>query len=503
MPDRTEETARRGLLLRGVRCGPGGPLRDVRIRDGRVAAIEPPGARADGEERVGGRGGTLLPGLVDAHAHMGQWAEHRRRVQLGHAASAAAAADAVRDAVRERGAAPGELVVGAGLRDAMWPDAPHKDLLERAAPGVPVALIANDLHMCWLSPAALRLLGRDHPTGVFIEGACMEVTAALPSAPEAVRDARVLEAADAAAARGVTGVADYELADTAADWLRRSGRRTPAVRVACVVARPLLDTAIERGHRTGRALSPDGLLTVGPFKLFTDGSLNTRTAYCDDPYPDAGPGAPHRFGVLELPPEELVPLMRKAAEHGLHPAVHAIGDGANRIALDAFAEVGCAGRIEHAQLLRPGDAERFARLGVVASVQPAHAPDDRDVAEHHWRGRTARAFPYADLLAAGARLEIGSDAPVAPLDPWDGIASAVARTDDDRPPFHAEQAIPLPAALAAAAGGRTAVRPGDPADLVLTAADPAETPPADLRSMPVLLTLLAGRPTFRAAGLDR
>src|SRR5690606_11576140 len=124
-------------------------------------------------------------------------------------------------------------------------------------------------------------------------------------------------------------------------------------------------------------------------------------------------------------------------------------------------------------------------------------------AEHHWRGRTARAFPYADLLAAGARLEIGSDAPVAPLDPWDGIASAVARTDDDRPPFHAQPALPLPAALAAAPGGRPAVRPGDPADLVLTAADPAETPPADLRSMPVLLTLLAGRPTFRAAGLDR
>ena len=138
---------------------------------------------------------------------------------------------------------------------------------------------------------------------------------------------------------------------------------------------------------------------------------------------------------------------------------------------------------------------RFAELGITAGVQPAHAPDDRDVADRLWPGRTERAFAYADLLKAGTRLEFGSDAPVAPLDPWDGIASAVTRTDDDRPPWHPEQNLPLPAALAASAGGRTTVEVGDPADLVVTGRDLRDLPPDELRDMPIVATILGGRVT--------
>ena len=185
----------------------------------------------------------------------------------------------------------------------------------------------------------------------------------------------------------------------------------------------------------------------------------------------------------------------RAFAHGLVPAVHAIGDQANSIALDAFEEVGCAGRIEHAQLLSPADVPRFAELGVIAAVQPAHQPDDRDVADRHWHGRTSRAFPYRSLLESGARLEFGSDAPVAPLDPWDGIASAVFRTDDDRPAWHPEQSIPFPDALAASSGGRRGVSVGDVADLMVTAADPSALSAADLRALPVTATILAGRVT--------
>jgi predicted amidohydrolase YtcJ len=175
--------------------------------------------------------------------------------------------------------------------------------------------------------------------------------------------------------------------------------------------------------------------------------------------------------------------------------VHAIGDQANTIALDAFAKVGCPGRIEHAQLVHADDLARFARLGVIAGVQPAHQPDDRDVADQHWSGRTARAFPYAALLAAGATLEIGSDAPVSPLDPWDGIASAITRTDDARPPWHPEQAIPLEVALAAASKGRTGVQVGDAADLMVVAVDPGTVSPHELREIPVTMTVMAGRRT--------
>ncbi|SMD23868.1 hypothetical protein SAMN05661093_08274 [Kibdelosporangium aridum] len=470
------------LLLCDVQLGLGGPRVDVAVTDGRVSAIGP-GLPREGE-LIDGRGGTVLPGLVDVHVHMTQWASSRRRIPLAHAKSAA---EVVGTIVRESAAKPGELVMGHGFRDGAWPDVPHKDLLERALPGQPVALFSNDLHTLWLSPAALRLIGREHPTGVLLENDCMAATAELPAAT----DEWVLEATDAAAARGVTEIADYEYSDTVTDWLRRLALRQLGVRVSAVISRPLLDTAIERGHRTGELIpGADGMLKVGPYKLFVDGSLNTRTAYCHDPYPGQ-----NTHGLLELPFDELVPLMDKASRHGISPAVHAIGDRANTIALDAFAKVGCAGRIEHAQLVHPDDLPRFAQLGVIAGVQPAHQPDDRDVADQHWTGRTANAFPYGALLAAGATLEIGSDAPVSPLDPWDGIASAVSRTDDGRPAWHPEQSIALDIALAAASRGRRSIQVGDVADLTVTGIDPGTLAPHELREIPIVLTMVGGRLT--------
>jgi predicted amidohydrolase YtcJ len=178
--------------------------------------------------------------------------------------------------------------------------------------------------------------------------------------------------------------------------------------------------------------------------------------------------------------------------------VHAIGDRANAVVLDAFDAVGGPGRIEHAQLVAPADLPRFARPGLVASVQPQHAVADRDVADRHWSGVAGHAFPYAALLAAGARLELGSDAPVSEPDPWAAVADAVTRTDDDRPPWFPEQAIPLPVALRAAAAGRTLPGVGEPADLVVVGADPLRTAPRDLRAIPVLATFRAGECTFRA-----
>jgi predicted amidohydrolase YtcJ len=479
------------LILRDVRMGCGGPPADVLVAGGRVAAITNDRQDAAGIREIDGQGGTLLPGLVDAHVHAVQWAASRRRISLADAGSAAEAVTLLVERSGALAARPDELLSAIGFRDGLWADQPHKDLLERALPGRAVALSSNDLHTLWLSPAALALVGVDHPTGVLIEDECMRTTAALPVASAETEDRWVAEAMEVAAARGVTGIVDYEMADTVGDWTRRVAHAAPAVRVSCVIARFALDQAIARGVRTGEAIpGSDGLLTVGPYKLFVDGSLNTRTAYCHDLYPGG-----HTHGHLELAPRELSQLMKLASDNGFSPAVHAIGDQANTIALDAFAEVGCGGRIEHAQLLRDNDFARFAELGVIASVQPAHAPDDRDVAERYWPGRTARAFPYAGLLAAGATLEIGSDAPVSPLDPWDGIASAVTRTNDERSAWHPEQAIPLSDALRAASKGRDTVRVGDVADLMVVATDPASADPAALRTMPVLVTLLAGRVT--------
>jgi predicted amidohydrolase YtcJ len=192
----------------------------------------------------------------------------------------------------------------------------------------------------------------------------------------------------------------------------------------------------------------------------------------------------------------LVPLMQRAFDHGISSAIHAIGDHANRLVLDAFEKVGCTGTIEHAQLIAPEDFPRFRELGVAASVQPVHALDDRDVADRHWAGRTERAFAFGGLLAAGAELRLGSDAPVAPLDPWLSIAAAVHRSDDGRESWHPEQEIPVSSALEASTrGGRTPFE-GSVADLVVLDEDPLTC--AALRTTQVQATLVAGRWTWRS-----
>ncbi|MFF7332222.1 amidohydrolase family protein [Streptomyces sp. NPDC008150] len=485
------------LVLTRARLGAGGPPVSLRVDGGRITAVVPAAERPPlrtGERVVDLDGRTVLPGLRDAHVHMTQWAGTRRRTDLSAARSARQAADAV--AAATAGLPPGEIFLGCNFRDGLWPDAPHRDLLDAAAPGRPVALVGADLHAVWMNSACLALIGADHPTGLLREQACMAALAALPEADEETADRWVAQACEAAAARGVTGVTDFEYADNLANWTRRTAAAAPAVRVSASVWSQHLESAIERGLRTGDPVpGADPLVRMGPLKMITDGSLNTRTALCYDPYPGLA-GQQDAHGLELVPSADLVRLMRRAAAHGIEPAVHAIGDRANAVVLDAFAEVRCRGRVEHAQLLTPADVPRFAELGVTAGVQPEHAVDDRDVADRHWAGRTGRAFPYRDLLDAGARLEFGSDAPVAPLDPWRAIAAAVHRSADDRPSWHPEQEIPVRDALTAACGGRRLVRVGDRADLAVVDTDPLTADAAALRAMPVHATLLAGRWTY-------
>ncbi|MCY1230331.1 N-substituted formamide deformylase [compost metagenome] len=214
-----------------------------------------------------------------------------------------------------------------------------------------------------------------------------------------------------------------------------------------------------------------------------------------DPYPHGG------RGLLTVSEPELLALLVRAREAGFVPAVHAIGDAANQVALDAFEAAGIRGRIEHAQFVRQEDFARFGRLGLTASVQPAHALDDRDAADANWGDRTVRAFPLRSLLAAGATLALGSDAPVAPLDPWTAMSAATTRSGPDgRGPWHPEQAITREEALAASARGRRRIRAGDPADIAVLNDDPLGVPHEVFASMPVAATLVAGRFTYDGGG---
>jgi predicted amidohydrolase YtcJ len=488
----------RDVLLRRVQVGLGGPVCDVRLAGGVVAAVQATGSDPDGAEVVDGRGGTLLPGMRDRHVHMSQWAVALQRIDLSAAVSAADAIRITAEVDRARTGPTPDVVNGYGFRDGLWPDTPHKDLLEQAFPGRAVALVSNDLHSIWLSPAALALIGVSHPTGLLREDECFDATAKLPEFGDEAVDAFAIEAARHAAGRGVTEILDFECCDTVATWTRRHRLAgTLPIRVIAAVRRPLLDTAIDAGWHSGDVVpGTDGLVTVGPCKVLMDGSLNTRTALCHHAYPGVTDQA-EAHGMLTQDPEELTEAIRRAARAGISFAVHAIGDRANTLALDCFQAAGCGGRIEHAQLVGDEDLPRFAQLGVIAGVQPGHAAEDRDIADALWAGRTGMAFPFGALLKAGATLELGSDAPVSRLDPWHAIASAVTRTNDGRPGWHPEQSLTVAQAVAASTGGRTAPAVGMVADLVLTDRDPAEVPPAELREIGVLATLVGGRFTHR------
>ncbi len=471
-----------------------GAVVDVRISGGRVTEVGP--ALPPGGEELDASGRWVIPGLWDQHIHSGQWARSFTRIDLTTARSAADAVKTVRAAVAAHPPAPGALVEGYGFRDALWPDLPTTTALDRAAPGVPVVLVSGDVHCGWLSSAAMRQLGVAPRDGLVREHEWFDVLAAVGRLPQSDDDG-LRAAMAAAAARGVVGVVDMEFAANHRVWPERVATGLDTLRVRTGVYADDLDDALAAGLRTGDPLpGGHGLLTMGPLKVISDGALNTRTAFCHEPYTavgaEVGTGAGH--GEQTVPPAELQALMRRAAGAGLATAVHAIGDAAVTIVLDAYAATGARGTVEHAQLVAAADVPRFAGLGVVASVQPAHLLDDRDLVEAAWPGRAERTFPLRDLLDAGAVLRFGSDAPVAPLDPWLAMAAAVTRTADERPSWTPSQRLTPAEALAASTDGWGTVAPGHPGDVLLLDADPLAAG-QDLRTVPVATTVVSGRIT--------
>ncbi|QDP98883.1 amidohydrolase family protein [Microlunatus elymi] len=496
------------LWLAAVRRPGSDRLVDVKIGDGRVRAIvdhEP--HRNDGASVHDAEGRWLIPGLYDGHVHATQYAIQQGRIDVSAATSAEHATRLVRDVLDHQPSrrVDGEPVIAAGFRDGFWPEQPTKTLLDDEFGSLPVIMISGDLHCGWANSAGMTLLGhRDHPTGVLKEKVWMDGLAALPQPPADRTDAWVDTALRGAVARGLTGIRDFEFADNLTVWLRRRRAGGVAIRVDCGVMAATLSERTTRGLRTGESLSgTDGLITMGPVNVFVDGSLNTRTALCHDPYPG---GDDH--GELVLDRDELTAIMADARGRGLQIAVHAIGDRANTIALDCFAASGIAGRIEHAQLVADDDLGRFAALGVVASVQPWHAIDDWPVADRYWSGRTGRSFPYAALAEAGATIEFGSDAPVAPLDPWHAIAAAVDRHGVIGREWHREQQLPVADAVRFSTCGPGIVRAGDAADLVLLDSDPYTLTGPELITIGVHATAVAGRRRYGPSelteqGLDR
>ncbi|MFD5225604.1 amidohydrolase [Microbacterium sp. NPDC058342] len=489
------------LLIRSVRvAGPGRELVpthepvDILVRAGIIADIAPAGGLRLTAETLDADGAWAVPGLWDHHVHTVQWALDAQRVPLGAATGAGHAARliAVADPL------PDGRLVGAGFRDGLWSTRPTRGLLDEATGERPAYLINADVHSVWLNSAALRREGFDgrDDDGMLREEDAFEISRRLNAADDATADAAVARAGRRAATRGVTGIVDFDMAWNAEAWRRRCAAGFDEHRVEFAFYREGLSRAVEEGLRTGDELpGTSGLVRVGPLKLITDGSLGTRTAACSHAYA----GDPQNFGVLTIGPDELRQLLTRATGAGIEVAVHAIGDRAVASALEAFSATQARGTMEHAQLVRHVDLVRLVRLGVVASVQPAHAVDDRDLASELWHDQPAMGYPLASLFAAGAAVRFGSDAPVAPLDPWRTIAAAVHRTDDERAPWHPEERVSLDVALGASSRhGEARIVPGAVADLALCGADPHALDRQGLSTMPVVATVLGGRLTHRA-----
>nr|BFF14578.1 hypothetical protein GCM10025699_58810 [Microbacterium flavescens] len=282
----TEEA--RGLLLTNARpTGRDGSLVDVLIESGEVSAMAPDITPASGVDVVDLDGRWLGPGLWDSHVHMDQWALVRQRLDLSSARSAAEAASLVGERLRGQPPAAGRPLIGYGFQDALWPDTPTRALLDSVSGDVPVVLVSKDLHAVWLDSRALEQHGHGgHPTGLLREQAAFDVNTAVSAVSEELLDDWVAEAVEAASARGVVGVVDLEMTLSIDRWARRVAGGVRGLRVQAGVYPQDLDGVIARGLRTGDVVEgTEGLVTMGPFKIITDGSLNTRTAYCHDPYP--------------------------------------------------------------------------------------------------------------------------------------------------------------------------------------------------------------------------
>lgn len=470
---------------------------DLVLAGGLIVDIAPTGNLRPTGVVLDGEGGWLLPGLWDHHVHALQLALVADRVPLGEVSTA-------REAAAIMALAPTDdegRRIGAGFRDGLWPDAPSLEMLDGVTGEVPTYLINADVHGVWMNSAAFRREGFEPAaSGVVVEEDAFEISRRVNvGAPDAA-DRAVERMARAAAARGIVGLVDLDMTWNDEPWQRRVARGFDTVRVSYGTYPQDLDRAIAEGLRTGDPVrgATNDLVRVGPLKAITDGSLGTRTAACAHHYP----GEVGNHGLLTVPPDQLVELMTRATAAGLECAIHAIGDLANAHALDAYARTGAVGTIEHAQLVAHADIPRFARLGVAASVQPEHALDDRDMTDAIWAEQSAQPYPLRALADSGANLRFGSDAPVAPLDPWAAMASAVFRTRDGREAWQPHQRVDIDTAIAAStAGGSTApaeISPGALADLVIVGADPRTADERGLRVMPVRATLVAGRVTHGA-----
>ena len=510
----------------------------------RIAVI---GGEADVRRRIGpdtrvidAKGRRVIPGMTDSHLHLMAGGFQLGRLHLRYVQSKGAFIQAVAADAKTKGA--GRWVLGGRWSVESWKErqTPTKAWLDPVTGDVPVFLSRMDGHQALVNSAALRLAGIDaagpvdpvggeiqrdpqtgEPTGILKESAMELVRSQVPSPSFDDRYEALRRAMRHANALGVTSVHDMSGPEDLPVYRRAAGEGTMTLRVHCYL---MVDDWPEHFATVRDFQPPGGMVEIHGLKGFMDGSLGSRTAYMRAPYSDATPEMLHPRGQLTAMAESrgaFQALVARVDAEGFQIAVHAIGDEANHLLLDAYQAATRQNktrpllphRVEHAQHLLVEDIPRFAELGVVASMQPFHKADDGRYAERRLgKGRLRGSYAHRELVDSGALLCFGSDWPVVTMNPLKGIDAAVnAKTLGpegglDGPVWLKSHALTVEEALKAYTVWPTkavgtddrlgTLEVGKIADVVVLADDPLAIAPGRLSEVKVVHTIVGGRVVF-------
>jgi predicted amidohydrolase YtcJ len=495
-------------------------------RDDEVGALAEKGTRVIDLEKH-----FVMPGFNDAHVHMGGAGKDWLAVRLSGAATLPELQKRLASAVAQR--KEGEWITGSGWDHTLWPEKrfPNRRQLDEISPKNPVILTHVSGHVAVANSQALEIAGigkdtpdpsggeieRDvngQPTGMLKEGAAMALVESKipPRTPDERRHGIEL-ALDDAARNGVTSVQDNSAWEDFLTYraLKNAGKLTVRITEWLPFTAPL--DKLEQMRREGGTTDP--WLRTGALKMVTDGALGSRTAAMLAPYADDSKSS----GMLTMEPEKLTALAIERDKAGFQLNFHAIGDRANRVALDAFEAAAKANgprdrrdRIEHAQVVAPAEFSRFARLAVIASMQPSHETTDMRWAEQRvGPARAKGAYAWATMRKYGVRLAFGTDYDVEPISPFRGLYACVTRELPDGGPqggWEPQEKISLGDCIRAYTTGsayaefmegkKGELKEGEFADFIVLSNDLTTIAPREYTTTKVLRTVVGGRTVYPA-----
>jgi predicted amidohydrolase YtcJ len=502
------------------------------IRDGKIIWVGENNAVdqfvGSNTEVVSLEGKFIIPGLIDAHIHLQKYAFSLSHVDC----ETPNLSDCLKRVEEKAQRTPrGEWILGHGWDQNSWDTYGTSSQLDMATSDHPVYLTAKSLHATWVNSQALHAAGisastkdpdggsiqrhdDSSPTGILFEEAMKLVSGKIPIPEQAQISSAIEQAQSKLHAYGITSVHDFDGVDCfhALQQLQLNDKLKLRVLKNIPVAH--LDSVLDLGLQTGFG---NDFIRIGNVKLFSDGALGPRTAAMLAPY-DRDEG---NSGILLLDSESIVEIGIRAARGGLGLTVHAIGDHANHVTLDAYEEIRrfeadtsqdlLPHRVEHLQVLHPDDLDRVASLGIIASMQPIHATSDMDTANQYWGERTRYAYAWKTQLKHGAQIYFGSDAPVESPNPFWGLHAAVTRKKRVSTTIVSswipEELLTFEDALTAytSAPGLAfsptrvgLLRAGYAADLVLLNVDPFQIRPHELADVKPVGTIQAGQWVYRA-----